>query len=66
MEPAGRGGLHRHDADRAAIEEFCYGDPELRNYLRNWALTEGQKRHDVPIDERDETISKKIALGEAA
>lgn len=51
---------------QAAIEEFCFGDPELRNYLRNWSLTEVQKRHDVPADERDETISKAIALGEAA
>lgn len=51
---------------QAAIEEFCYGDPELRNYLRNWALTEVQKRHDVNAEERDETIASKIALGEAA
>lgn len=51
---------------QAAIDEFCFGDPELRNYLRNWALTETMKRHDVNAEERDETISKAIALGEAA
>jgi hypothetical protein len=51
---------------QAAIEEFCYGDPELRNYLRNWALSEIQKRHDVDPDERDETLANAIATGEAA
>jgi hypothetical protein len=51
---------------QGAIEEFCFGDPELRNYLRNWALSEVQKRHDVNAEERDETIAQKIALGEAA
>lgn len=51
---------------QAAIEEYSNGDPELRNYLRNYALREWAARPDVDRQELDVTIAKQIAEGDTA
>lgn len=49
---------------KAAIEEECQGDPGLRVYLRNFALTEWSSRSDVPPDERDIAVAARIRQGD--
>jgi hypothetical protein len=49
---------------KAAIEEECQGDPGLRVYLRNFALTEWSTRGDLPTDERDTAVANRIRQGD--
>jgi hypothetical protein len=51
-----------------AVEEFAYGDPELLQYNRNFALSEYAKRKatGTPEDEIDIAVARRLAEGDGA